>query len=127
MILKIQDVSKSTVEGIASGAELIKEGIKSAEESGSKLEQIISGTKKTLATTNLVASANLHETHAVNQIGENISDINNITLNSVDAVLHVKNSVEELKRLTSNLQDSFGAFKIGTEFNNLTEKLRVHI
>ena len=118
MILKIQEVSEETAGGIEKGVGLVKLGIDSAVNSGETLEKIIEGMKETLKISNRVAEANEEESIAVEQINNSITEINGVSINTVDKIVNVKNYARELKSLTDELEKSFRAFILDTEGSN---------
>ena len=86
-----------------------------ANRAGESLKEIISASSKVVDDVNQVASASEEQSTTAEQISKNIETISNISNESASGIQLVAKSAEDLNRLTENLQDLIGKFKISKD------------
>ncbi len=112
MISAIQNDTSGAVKSMYAGTEEVKKGKELANKAGESLAQI---KKSTLAVTDLVgqvAAASEEQSTTSEEISKSIDGINQVTRESAVGVEQIAKAAEDLNRLTENLQNIMGGFKV---------------
>lgn len=112
MIRKIQTDTTYAVESIRQGTIEVEKGRDLAKRSGSSLNEIIQSTNSVVDIVNQVAAASEEQSSAAEQISKNIEGISSVTNQSAAGVQQIARAAEDLNRLTLNLQELTGRFRI---------------
>lgn len=112
MIKKIQRDTIEAVQSMQEGTSEVETGKELANKAGTALEQIIDGTQKVSKIIKQVAAASEQQSKASEDISRNIEAITTVTHESASGALQIAKAAEDLSRLTVNLQDLVGRFKI---------------
>lgn len=111
-----QEADKSMVESNTA----VKEGLKLTEDVAAALRDILSGADKVSNIVDQVAAASEQQSSAAEHISRNIEGITSVTQQSAAGIQQIARTAEDLSRLTVNLQNLVGKFKIGqVRFNKL--------
>lgn len=113
MIKHIQKDTGGAVESMKQGQEEVEKGKQLALKSGKSLEEIIHSTNKVADIITQVAAASEEQSSASEQISKNIEGISSVTNESASGIQQIAQATEDLSRLTVNLQNLIGKFKIG--------------
>lgn len=113
MIKQIQKDTSGAVESMKQGQEEVEKGKQLALKSGKSLEEIIHSTNKVADIITQVAAASEEQSSASEQISKNIEGISSVTNESASGIQQIAQATEDLSRLTVNLQNLIGKFKIG--------------
>ncbi|GJQ64303.1 MAG: hypothetical protein SCALA702_33560 [Melioribacteraceae bacterium] len=120
MIKKIQTETVGAVESINEGTAEVNSGKELANNAGSSLERIIKGTDDVVDIVSMVAKASEEQSNAAELMSRNIEGINQVISESAIGVNEIAKASEDLNRLTLNLQDLIGQFKM--EYSNQLER-----
>ncbi len=120
MIKQIQGETEEAVNSMNRGTEEVKKGKQLADKAGKALDEIISGSVKVVDIIYQVAAASEEQSTAAEQISRNVEGISTVTNESAAGVQQIAQATEDLNRLTLNLQNLVGNFKIGTEETSMS-------
>jgi methyl-accepting chemotaxis protein len=112
MIKQIQKDTSGAVEAMVEGTKEVEKGKHLTNEAGQSLKQIIQGSEKVVDIVTQVAAASEEQSAASEQISKNIELISNVTHESTTGIQQIARASEDLNRLTVNLQELIGQFKI---------------
>ncbi len=112
MIKTIQKDTHEAVESIRVGTNEVDNGKGKANKAGEVLSQIVDGAKRVSDIVIQVAQASEEQSATVEQISNNIESINNVTNETSNGIQQIAHAAEALNRLTAELQDLFGRFKL---------------
>jgi methyl-accepting chemotaxis protein len=112
MIKQIQKDTTGAVESMNRGTAEVEKGRLLAQQSGTSLKEIISGSEKVVDVITQVAAASEEQSSASEQISKNIEAISSVTQESAAGTQQIARAAEDLNRLTSNLQELLGQFTI---------------
>jgi len=112
MIKKIQDDTKKSVASMETGSTEVKEGVSLATEAMGSLELIVASSKKGKDMVHRIAAASEQQSAAAEDVSSNMESILEITRRSSKSTNEIKNTAEELQRLSNDLQAIVGLFKI---------------
>jgi PAS domain S-box-containing protein len=121
MISAIQNDTSGAVKSMYAGTEEVKKGKELANKAGDSLAQI---KKSTLAVTDLVAqvaAASEEQSTTSEEISRSIEGINQVTRESAVGVEQIAKAAEDLNRLTENLQNIMGSFKVELNSNPIDQ------
>jgi len=116
MIKQIQKDTSDAVDSMKTGTMQVEEGKKLARSAGNVLVEIVGEAQKVSDLVIQVAAASEEQSAASEQISKNIESISSVTHQTASGVQQVARAAEDLSRLTINLQEMIGRFKI--ELNN---------
>jgi methyl-accepting chemotaxis protein len=112
MIKQIQKDTESAVISMTEGTAEVEKGRELADKAGQSLKQIITGAQEVVDVSSQVAAASEEQSSAAEQISKNIEAITNVTQESAAGTQQIARAAEDLNRLTTNLQELLGQFKI---------------
>lgn len=124
--LMIKQIQKDTGGAVASMEEGTKEADKGkqlADKAGESLKQIIDGADKVVNIITQVAAASEEQSSASEQISKNIEAISSVTQQSTAGVQQIARTAEDLNRLTMNLENLVGRFKVNINIRKDAIKL----
>lgn len=124
MITKIQNETHGAVESIEEGTLEVERGKELANKAGDALTKIIQGTDNVVFIVSEVAKASEEQSNAAELMSRNIEGINQVISESAIGVNEIANASEDLNRLTLNLQNLIGKFKI--EYKTTDNKKRTN-
>ncbi len=116
MIKQIQNDTFLAVESIREGKRKVEVGKKLAGEAGESLLGIVQGTQKVTDIIVQVAATSEQQSATAEEISKNIEGINNVTSESAGGIEQMAKSAEDLNRLTDNLRNLLGKFRIERHF-----------
>lgn len=111
----IKQIQKDTVGAVASmeeGTKEVEHGKLLADQAGQSLKEIIGGAEVVVDMAMQVAAASEEQSSAAEQISKNIEALSNVTQESSAGIGQIARASEDLSRLTINLQELVGRFKI---------------
>jgi methyl-accepting chemotaxis protein len=112
MIKQIQKDTNGAVQSMKEGTEEVEKGKQLADLAGQSLEEIIKSAEEVVEKSTRVASASEEQSSTAEQISRNIEGISNVTNESASGIQQIARAAEDLNRLTLNLQELIGQFKI---------------
>ncbi len=112
MIKTIQKDTSDAVKSMEIGTKEVENGKQLVGKAGSMLGEIIDGSQKVTDVVIRVADASEKQSLASEQISRNIEAISTVTQQSTAGVHQIARAAEDLSRLTVNLQNLIGVFKI---------------
>jgi len=121
MIKRIQKDTGEAVHAMQEGTEEVKKGKDMANRADEVLREIIIGAEKVTDIAAQVAAASEEQSNAAEHISQNIEAISSVTQQNASGIQEIARSTEDLNRLTMNLEQLIGKFKIATD-KNKTEK-----
>ena len=108
----IQKEAKEADSSMVEAGRSVAEGIQMNTEVGDVLQEILAASTKVTDMITQVAAASEEQSSAAEQISKNIEMINSVTQESAQGVQQVARASEDLSRLTVNLQELVGRFKL---------------
>jgi methyl-accepting chemotaxis protein len=112
MIEKIQADTEKSVASMDAGSAEVQTGVSLAEEAKASLEQIVSSSNNGKDMVQRIATASQQQSVAAEQVSQNMENILGITHKSAKSIVDVKNTSEELERLSTDLKRMIGWFKV---------------
>jgi methyl-accepting chemotaxis protein len=112
MIKQIQKDTSDAVSSMQEGTKEVESGKELVNQAGSVLKEIIGASEKVSDIVVQVAAASEQQSAAGEQISKNIEGISNVTNESSAGIQQIARAAEDLNRLTVNLQELVGRFKI---------------
>jgi methyl-accepting chemotaxis protein len=112
MISNIQKDTEKSVNAMNAGREEVEHGVQLAEEAKEALDEIVAFSEKAAETVRLISVTAEEQSTSTEQVSENMEGILVITQQSADATNQIKNSSEELGKLSSELRSRIGFFKV---------------
>lgn len=124
MIKQIQKDTEGAVSSMEEGTKEVEHGKLLADQAGQSLKEIISGAEVVVDMAMQVAAASEEQSSAAEQISKNIEALSNVTQESSAGIGQIARASEDLSRLTINLQELVGRFKINESntVSNYAEK-----
>ncbi len=119
MIKKIQGDTGGAVKSMNLGTEEVEKGKALADKAGVSLKEIIQGSVEVVDVVNQVAAASEEQSSASEQISRNIEAISSVTQESAAGVQQIARASEDLNRLTHNLQELIGRFRLDTQYSTM--------
>ncbi len=120
MIRQIQNDTQGAVSSMKEGTQEVEAGKSLADQAGDSLRQIIEGADNVVSIITQVAAASEEQSSASEQISKNIEAISSVTEQSTAGVQQIAKAAGDLNRLTNNLENLVGKFKI--KDNSLSDK-----
>ncbi|MGE5432135.1 MAG: methyl-accepting chemotaxis protein, partial [Syntrophomonadaceae bacterium] len=111
-IKAIQKEAKEADAAMHESNVVVHEGMKLTEEVDVVLREIFTGADRSAGIINQVAAASEEESSAAEQISKNIEGISSVTQQSAAGTEQIARAAEDLNRLTVNLQELIGRFKL---------------
>ena len=118
MIKQIQRDTEEAVISMKEGTKEVEKGKELADLAGKSLKEIISGSDEVVNIVTQVAAASEEQSATAEEISKNIEAISNVTQESASGVQQIARAAEDLNRLTVNLQELVGKFKIDDQSSN---------
>lgn len=112
MINNIQSETNNAVVFMHNGTIEVKAGIDLADKAGKSLNEIVESSQQLLNLISHIASANEQQAATGEEITKNISMISQATGESAQRIKEIAQSSEDLSRLTEQLKNEIGQFKI---------------
>ena len=112
MIKGIQNETSQAVTAMNQGNEEVNSGIELADKAGNSLQEIVSSSQEVLDMINQIAAASEEQSSTSEQIARNVEAISHVTNDSAKKISEIAHSSDELRRLTNQLSDSVGQFKV---------------
>lgn len=112
MIKTIQKDTSEAVSSISAGTTEVENGKTLALKAGNSLKEIISASDEVLNEVTQVASASEEQSVAAEQISKNIEAISSVTHQTSSGIQQIANASDDLNKLTENLQELTGRFKL---------------
>jgi methyl-accepting chemotaxis protein len=112
MIKQIQADTTEAVRAMEEGTKEVENGKKLANKAGVSLEEIIKGAEKVVDIITQVAAASEEQSASSEIISRNIEAITTVTQESGSGIQQIAKAAEDLNRLTLNLENLIGRFKI---------------
>jgi methyl-accepting chemotaxis protein len=114
-IKQIQKDTSSAIDSMNKGITEVEKGKILADKAENSLKEIINGSEKVVNIVTLVAAASEMQSTSSEQIAKNIESINNVTIESTTGLHQIAEAAEDLNRLTQNLQELVGSFKVSQQ------------
>ncbi|MGE5432763.1 MAG: methyl-accepting chemotaxis protein [Syntrophomonadaceae bacterium] len=111
-IKAIQKEAKEADHSMLEAKQSVEDGMKLTAEVSQVLHDILDGAKKTTGVVLQVAAASEQQSTTAEQISKNIEGISSVTQQSAAGIEQIARAAEDLNRLTVNLQEMIGRFKI---------------
>ena len=112
MIKQIQRDTEEAVKSMHEGTREVENGKALANKAGDSLEEIIKGAEKVVDIITQVAAASEEQSASSEVISKNIEAITAVTQESASGIQQIAKAAEDLNRLTLNLENLIGRFKI---------------
>ena len=123
MIRQIQRDTEGAVVSMEEGTKEVEKEKQLADRAGESLKQIISGAGEVVKIITQVAAASEEQSSASEQISKNIEAISSVTQQSSAGVQQIARAAEDLNRLTVNLENLVGRFKVNINIRKDAIKL----
>ncbi|HEX2964107.1 MAG TPA: methyl-accepting chemotaxis protein [Ignavibacteriales bacterium] len=111
-IKAIQKEAREADSSMSDAKTAVEEGTKLIEEVSEVLHEILRGAKKTTDVVLQVAAASEEQSGAAEEISKNIEGISSVTQQSAAGTEQIARAAEDLNRLTVNLQELIGKFRL---------------
>ncbi|MBI5056556.1 MAG: HAMP domain-containing protein [Nitrospirae bacterium] len=112
MIKKIQVDTEKSVTAMNTGKTEVENGVKLAEEAKNSLYQIVSTSEKAANTVRMISQAAEEQSVSTEQVSQNMENILLVTNQSSEATSNIKMSSDELEKLSLELRNKIGLFKV---------------
>ncbi len=112
MIKQIQKDTAGAVQSMEMGTQEVESGKALADQAGDSLAQIIKSSDSVVDIITQVAAASEQQSSAAEEISKNIEAISSVTQEASSGIQQIANAAESLNRLTFDLQNLLGKFKI---------------
>jgi len=112
MIKAIQSETGGAVASMNEGTQQVDEGIKLADKAGISLSEIVRVSQKVTDMVSQIAAASEEQSSASEQISKNVEGISSVTNQTAAGVQQIARAAEDLNRLTENLQQMLGKFRL---------------
>ncbi len=112
MIEKIQADTDLSVSSMDTGSREVETGVQLAGEAKKSLELIVASSDKGENMVHRIAAASEEQSSAAEQVSQNMENILDITRKSATSTSEIKNTSQELEKLSSDLQRMIGLFKV---------------
>ncbi|MCU0452442.1 MAG: methyl-accepting chemotaxis protein [Bacteroidetes bacterium] len=115
MIQKIQTDTGEAVRSMEQGTVEVDNGIKLADAAGSSLRGIVSMSQTVTEMVAQIASASELQASASEQISKSVDGISSVARETATGIQQIARTAEDLNRLTENLQELIGQFRLKGE------------
>ncbi len=115
MIQKIQTDTNDAVRSMEQGTTEVDNGIKLADAAGSSLRGIVSMSQTVTDMVAQIASASELQASASEQISKSVDGISSVARETATGIQQIARTAEDLNRLTENLQELIGQFRLRGE------------
>lgn len=115
MIQKIQNDTGDAVRSMEQGTAEVDNGIKLADAAGSSLRGIVSMSQTVTDMVAQIASASELQASASEQISKSVDGISSVARETATGIQQIARTAEDLNRLTENLQELIGQFRLKGE------------
>jgi methyl-accepting chemotaxis protein len=115
MIQKIQNDTGEAVRSMEQGTTEVDNGIKLADAAGSSLRGIVSMSQTVTDMVAQIASASELQASASEQISKSVDGISSVARETATGIQQIARTAEDLNRLTENLQELIGQFRLKGE------------
>ena len=112
MIVRIQEGTKSAVQGMEDGKMQVEEGVKMAAKTGDSMAAIQSGAHQVLTSIDDISSALREQSSASEHISQGVEKIAQMSEENSSAVNEVYLAANELEQLAIAMRSSVGQFKV---------------
>ncbi|MBI5409844.1 MAG: HAMP domain-containing protein [Nitrospirae bacterium] len=112
MIKGIQDDTLRAVQSMQSGTLEVEEGVKSANQAGQALEQIVESVQNVTDMIQQIATAAEEQSSTGEEIARNLESVANVTKQTADAVQTSSQSTQDLNILAQELQKIVSGFNL---------------
>lgn len=127
MIKQIQRDTEGAVASMEEGTKEVENGKLLADQAGNSLNEIISGAETVVDMAMQVAAASEEQSSAAEQISNNIEALSNVTHETSAGINQIARASEDLSRLTINLQELVGRFKLNQENLDISMPLNKNV
>lgn len=121
-IKSIQNEAKEADDSMTASKRAVENGMLLTEEVAQVLKQILEANQQVSDMVNQVAAGSEEQSTAAEQINKNIEGITSVTQESASGTEQIARAAEDLNRLTVNLQELVGKFKLSENKLNQTKK-----
>ncbi len=111
-IRTIQKEAKEADTSMSEAGVSVQQGMKLTKEVAEVLVEILEASQRVSDMASQVASASEEQSATAEQISKNIEGISSVTNETTAGIQQIAHAAEDLNRLTTNLQDMVGTFKI---------------
>jgi methyl-accepting chemotaxis protein len=118
MIKQIQGETTGAVSAMEEGTKEVEQGKELAEKAGVSLKEIVEVSQRVTDMVAQIAAASEEQSSASEQISKNVEAISAVTGETASGTQQIARAAEDLNRLTENLQQLVGRFKLS---NNGTQ------
>lgn len=115
MIQKIQTDTNEAVRSMEQGTHEVDNGIKLADAAGSSLRGIVSMSQTVTDMVAQIASASELQAAASEQISKSVDGISSVARETATGIQQIARTAEDLNRLTENMQELIGQFRLKGE------------
>ncbi|MCX6138794.1 MAG: methyl-accepting chemotaxis protein [Ignavibacteriales bacterium] len=122
MIKKIQINTELAVGAMEDGTKEVDAGIQSADKAGTSLNEIVRISQQVTDMVNQIAAASEQQSSASEQISKNVEAISAVTGETAQGTQQVARAADDLNRLTEELQEHLGRFRLDGEAKNIERK-----
>ncbi len=112
MIKKLQQGAEGAVNAMASGLDMAKDSVSSADEAGHSLENIIVGITTISDLGMQVAAATQEQASVVEELNSHIIDVKSVSDKTAEEAKNINHSCTELSSSTAQLNDLVSNFKV---------------
>ncbi|HVN47706.1 MAG TPA: methyl-accepting chemotaxis protein, partial [Bacteroidota bacterium] len=122
MIKKIQGETAGAVSAMDQGTQKVDEGMKLADKAGASLKEIVDISQRVTDMVNQIAAASEEQSSASEQISKNVEAISAVTNQTATGTQQIAHAAEDLNRLTENLTQIVGRFKLSNSGQSYVQK-----
>lgn len=112
MIVKIQKDTETSVMAMSVGKDEVNEGVKLAEEAMNSLQVIVEASRNAATTVQIIAQAANEQSASTEQVAQSMDNMLEYTQKSAEATNQIELSSDDLEKLSSELHNKIGWFKI---------------
>jgi len=112
MISTIQKDTEKSVNSMNAGRKEVESGVQLAEEAKIALDEIVAFSERAAESVRLISVTAEQQSTSTDQVSENMEGILGVTQQAAEATGQIKNSSEELGKLSSELRSRIGFFKV---------------
>ena len=112
MIKQIQKDTENAVQSMEVGTSEVEVGRDLTNKAGTSLQEIVDESQHVVEIVTQVAAASEQQSTAAEEISKNIESISSVTQQSAAGTEQIAKAAEDLSRLTLNLENLVGQFKI---------------
>jgi len=112
MIETIQQNTDRSISSMDAGSSEVDSGLSNAREAIGSLEQIVTSSERSKDMVHRIAAASEQQSAAAEHVSENMEHILNISRQSTASITQIKQTSQELEKLSSELKGLVGWFKV---------------